>query len=342
MSLFSARSLAEAAVPIRSTIARSARRSETNETVPEPWVVRAPSHLTQADDASVFRNVGVPSVIERIHPPIAASVWALSAASVDSRIVLLGRRLLGVGPDSVFRRLLVSSDVLLLCVGIAAHRLLRARLVRTRRILPNRLFHIGVITMTRMVLTRCVRPNRLFMADIVSLDWLVGPMPGLRYGFVGAVLSLAVRRRPMSPGRGRPSSTGVVCTTSVTGILLCIRVKFVGMLQPAVVLEPFGLHSFFALRGLGIQLFSLSRLTISLGSSSIGLSLCALCICPLFLDFGLSSANIMFGFGSFLSNLGGLLPLVFALLRRRLSADCDDDADDDQDHDDGDDDPDDG
>lgn len=320
MSLFSARSLAEAAVPIRSTIARSARRSETNETVPEPWVVRAPSHLTQADDASVFRNVGVPSVIERIHPPIAASVWALSAASVDSRIVLLGRRLLGVGPDSVFRRLLVSSDVLLLCVGIAAHRLLRARLVRTRRILPN----------------------RLFMADIVSLDWLVGPMPGLRYGFVGAVLSLAVRRRPVSPGRGRPSSTGVVCTTSVTGILLCIRVKFVGMLQPAVVLEPFGLHSFFALRGLGIQLFSLGRLTISLGSSSIGLSLCALCICPLFLDFGLSSANIMFGFGSFLSNLGGLLPLVFALLRRRLSADCDDDADDDQDHDDGDDDPDDG
>ncbi|WP_145996200.1 hypothetical protein [Brevibacterium iodinum] len=265
------------------------------------------------------RSFGVPSVIERIHPPIAASVWVLSAALVDSRIVLPGKRFLGVGPDSVFRRLLVRADVLLR-VRIAAHGFLRARLVRTRRILPN----------------------RLFMADIVSLDWFVGPMPGLRYGFVGAVISLAGRRRPMSPGRGRPSSTGVVCTTSVTGILLCIRVKFVGMLQPAVVLEPFGLHSFFALRGLGIQLFSLGRLTISLGSSSIGLSLCALCICPLFLDFGLSSTNIMFGFGSLLPNLRGLLPLVFALLRCRLSADCDDDADDDQDHDDGDDDPDDG
>ncbi|UZD61091.1 hypothetical protein [Brevibacterium sp. JSBI002] len=144
------------------------------------------------------------------------------------------------------------------------------------------------------------------------------------------------------PRPRRPSSTGVVCTTNVTGILLCIRVKFVGMLQPAVVLEPFGLHSFFALRGLSIQLFSLGRLTISLGSSSIGLSLCALCICPLFLDFGLSSTNIMFGFSSFLSNLGGFLSLVFALLRRRFSADCDDDPDDDQDHDDGDDDPDDG
>ncbi|SMX84565.1 hypothetical protein BI49514_01800 [Brevibacterium iodinum ATCC 49514] len=304
---------------MRSTIVCSARRSETNETVPEPWVVRAPSHLTQADDVSVPRSFGVPSVIERIHPPIAASVWVLSAALVDSRIVLPGKRFLGVGPDSVFRRLLVRADVLLR-VRIAAHGFLRARLVRTRRILPN----------------------RLFMADIVSLDWFVGPMPGLRYGFVGAVISLAGRRRPMSPGRGRPSSTGVVCTTSVTGILLCIRVKFVGMLQPAVVLEPFGLHSFFALRGLGIQLFSLGRLTISLGSSSIGLSLCALCICPLFLDFGLSSTNIMFGFGSLLPNLRGLLPLVFALLRCRLSADCDDDADDDQDHDDGDDDPDDG
>ena len=291
---------------------------------------------------SVFRHVRVSTVVERIHSSVVLNVWISRAAPVRTRVVFLGHRFLSARSGSVFRRLLVSSDVLLLCVGIAAHRLLRARLVRTRRILPNRLFHIGVITMTRMVLTRCVRPNRLFMADIVSLDWLVGPMPGLRYGFVGAVLSLAVRRRPMSPGRGRPSSTGVVCTTNVTGILLCIRVKFVGMLQPAVVLEPFGLHSFFALRGLGIQLFSLSRLTISLGSSSIGLSLCALCICPLFLDFGLSSANIMFGFGSFLSNLGGLLPLVFALLRRRLSADCDDDADDDQDHDDGDDDPDDG
>ncbi|MFP3398329.1 hypothetical protein [Brevibacterium sp. SIMBA_078] len=178
------------------------------------------------------------------------------------------------------------------------------------------------------------------MAYIGSLYRFVRPPPGLRCGFVGTVLSLVVRRHPMSPSR--PSRTRVVCTTSVIGTTRCIRVQFVGMFQPAVVLEPFGFHSFFAFRSLRIQLLGLCRLTISFSSSSIGFGFCALCLCPLFLDFGLSSTNIMFGFGSFLSNLGGLLPLVFALLRRRLSADCDDDADDDQNHDNGDDDPDDG
>lgn len=253
---------------MRSTIACSARRSETNETVPEPWVVRAPSHLTQAADVSVPRSFGVPSVIERIHPPIAASVWVLSAALVDSRIVLLGQRFLG------------------------------------------------------------------------SLDRFVWPPPGLRCGFVATVLSLVVRRHPMSPSR--PSGTRVVCTTSVTGTTRCIRVQFVGMFQPAVVLDPFGFHSFFAFRSLRIQLLGLCRLTISFSSSSIGFGFCALCLCSLLFDFGFSSTNIMFGFGSLLANLRGLLPLVFALLRCRLAADCDDDPDDDQDHDDGDDDPDDG
>lgn len=234
---------------MRITIACSARRSETNETVPEPWVVRAPSHLTLADDVSVPRSFGVPSVIERIHPPIAPSVWVLSAALADSRIVLLGQRFLGVGPDSVFRRLLVRADVLLR-VRIAAHGFLRARLVRTRRVLPSRLFGIGVITITMMVLTRCVRPYMRFMAYIGSLYRFVRPPPGLRCGFVGTVLSLVVRRHPMSPSR--PSGTRVVCTTSVIGTTRCIRVQFVGMFQPAVVLEPFGFHSFFAFRSLRI------------------------------------------------------------------------------------------
>lgn len=324
---------------MRSTVACSARRSETNETVPEPRVVRAPSHLTQADDVSVPRSFGVPSVIERIHPPIAASVWVLSAALVDSRIVLLGQRFLGVGPDSGFRRLLVRADVLLR-VRIAAHGFLRARLVRTRCVLPNRLFGIGVITITTMVLTRCVRPYMRFMAYIGSLDRFVRPPPGLRCGFVGTVLSLMVRRHPMSPSRR--SGTRIVCTTSVTDTTRRIRVQFVGMFQPAVVLDPFGFHSFFAFRSLRIQLLGLCRLTISFSSTSIGFGFCALCLCSLLFDFGFSSTNIMFGFGSLLPNLRGLLPLVFALLRCRLAADCDDDADDDQDHDDGDDDPDDG
>ncbi|MCU4296386.1 hypothetical protein D3I60_04710 [Brevibacterium permense] len=321
----------------------------------------------------MLRSVGVSSVIERIAPPVALSVWVLSAASVDSRIVLLGQRLLSAGPDSVFWRLLARADVLLR-VRIATRRFLRDRLVRTRSILPTRLFEIGVIPVTSLIWTRCVVLNRLFLADIVAPDRLIRtmsglfcvliairiglpdwlfrtcailllltmPMPVLRYVFVGTVLSPVARRRTMSSSRGCPSSTGAVCTTSLSGVLRCIGVQFVGTLQLTVVLEPFCPHSFFALRGPRIQLLCLSRLTISLGSSSVGLSLCALCICPLLLDFSLSCTNIMFGVSSFLPNLSGFLPLVFALLRCRLTADCDDDPGDDQDHDDCDDDPDDG
>ncbi|WP_434590055.1 hypothetical protein [Brevibacterium sp. 1718] len=286
---------------------------------------------------------------------------------------------------SALWRLLVSTHVLL-CVGISAHELLRARLVRPGRILPNRLFGIAAIPLSGRVLPRHILLNGLVVADVVTLDRIVRAMSALlrvlialRIGLVswrlltgvillcmlvmprGIRLNLLVVprcvllcsivatvlisvdcRSSMGPSRGRPRSTGAVCTTGVPRVFRRVRIQFVSTLQLAIVLDAFSFNGLFAFRCLGIQLLGLCRLTISLGSTSVSLSLCALCLCSLFLDFGLSRTNIMFGLGSLLPNLRGLLPLVFALLRCRLAADCDDDPDDDQDHDDGDDDPDDG
>ena len=199
---------------------------------------------------SVFRRVGVSAAVERIHPAVVPIVGVSRAVTVNARVVLVGHRVFSPWADTIFRRIAVGTDVVLL--------------------------------------------SRL--------------------------------SRPVGVGCG----------------LWCIRIQFVGTVQSALVFETLCSDSFFPLGRFRVELFGLCSLTISLRRPGIGFSLRAFGLCSLFLDFGLSSANIMFGFGSFLSNLGGLLPLVFALLRRRLSADCDDDADDDQDHDDGDDDPDDG
>ena len=146
----------------------------------------------------------------------------------------------------------------------------------------------------------------------------------------------------MSASRCCSRTTGAVCMAGVPRVLRRVRIQFVGTLQFAVVFESLGFHGFFALSCLRVQLLGLCRLTISLGSTSVGFGFCALCLRSLFLDFGLSSTNIMFGLSGLLPNLCGLLPLVLALLRCRLAADCDDDPDEDQDHDDGDDNPDDG
>lgn len=153
-------------------------------------------------------------------------------------------------------------------------------------------------------------------------------------GLVGRfALSARARRRTVW---GIDGTAGAPCA------IRRLRVQFVGTLQFAFVLEALCLHSFLALRCFRVQLLGFRRLTISLSGPNVGISFCPLCLCPLFLDFGLSGTNIMLGLGSILPNLCGLFPLMFALLCCRLAADCDDDPHDDQDDDDGDDDPDDG
>lgn len=142
-------------------------------------------------------------------------------------------------------------------------------------------------------------------------------------------------------GRG-PCLRRIDITARFPGVLWRIGIKFVGTLQFTFVLETLCLNSFFAFCCFRVQLLGFCRLPIRLGRPGVGFSLCALSLRSLLLDFGLSGSNIVFGFGSLLPNLRGLFTLAFALLRRRLTADCDDDPDDDQDHDDGDDDPDDG
>ena len=199
---------------------------------------------------SVFRRVGVSAAVERIHPAVVPIVGVSRAVTVNARVVLVGHRVFSPWADTIFRRIAVGTDVVLL--------------------------------------------SRL--------------------------------SRPVGVGCG----------------LWCIRIQFVGTVQSALVFETLCSDSFFPLGRFRVELFGLCSLTISLRRPGIGFSLRAFGLCSLLLDLGLPGTNIVFGLGSLLPYPGGLFPLVFALLRCRLPADCDDDPNDDQDDDDRDDDPDDG
>jgi len=138
---------------------------------------------------SVFRRVRVSTVVERIHPSVVLNVWISRAAPVSTRVVVLGQRFLSMRTGSALWRLLVSTHVLL-CVGISAHELLRARLVRPGRILPNRLFGIAVIPLSGLVLPRRILLNGLVVADVVRLDRIVRAMSALLRVLIAIRISL--------------------------------------------------------------------------------------------------------------------------------------------------------
>jgi len=220
---------------------------------------------------------------------------------------------------------------------VALDRLAGAMPALLRVLIAIRINLVGWGILTRVILLRL-----RIMPSTYRRNLLVLPRSVPRRSFIGKLFVLVDCRRSVSASACRPNSTGAVSTTGVLHVLRRVRIQFVSTLQLAIVFDAFSFHGFFAFCRLRVQLLGLCRLTISLGSTSVSLSLCALCLCSLLLDFGLSSTNIMFGFGGLLPNLCSLLPLVLALLRCRLAADCDDDPDDDQNHDDGDDNPDDG
>lgn len=63
---------------------------------------------------SVFRRVGVSAAVERIHRAVVPIVGVSRAVTVNARVVLVGHRVFGPWADTMFRRIAVGTDVVLL------------------------------------------------------------------------------------------------------------------------------------------------------------------------------------------------------------------------------------
>ena len=126
------------------------------------------------------------------------------------------------------------------------------------------------------------------------------------------------------------------CTGS--GVLVAMRVdvgiELIGTLELAFLLETLLLGKTIAFSGVSVQLLGFSLLALSLCglNLSVGIGLLGLSLAVIGVRF--PSMDFMLGLSCFLTDPGGLLALVFALLSCGLTADRDDDADDNQNNDD--------
>ncbi|MBM6590274.1 hypothetical protein [Brevibacterium sp. RIT 803] len=122
------------------------------------------------------------------------------------------------------------------------------------------------------------------------------------------------------------------------GVFAAVRVdvgvEFVGALKLTFLFETLLLGKTFAFSGVSVQFLGFSLLALSLCGLhlSVGIGLLGLGLAVFGVRF--PSMYFMLGLSSLLTDPGGLLALVFALLSCGLTADRDDDADDNQNNDD--------
>ena len=134
-------------------------------------------------------------------------------------------------------------------------------------------------------------------------------------------------------GTGTGSSTCTRC-----GVFAAVRVdvgvEFIGALKLTFLFETLLLGKTFAFSGVSVQFLGFSLLALSLCglNLSVGIGLLGLGLAVFGVRF--PSMYFMLGLSSLLTDPGGLLALVFALLSCGLTADRDDDADDNQNNDD--------
>ncbi|TSI18613.1 hypothetical protein [Brevibacterium aurantiacum] len=134
-----------------------------------------------------------------------------------------------------------------------------------------------------------------------------------------------------SGGTGSSSCTG-------SGVLVAVRVdvgiELIGALKLAFLFETLLLGKTITFSGVSVQLLGFSLLALSLCGLNLGVGIGLLGLCLTLFGVRFPSMNFMLGLSCLLTDPGGLLALVFALLSCGLTADRDDDADDNQNNDD--------
>ena len=121
----------------------------------------------------MFRSVRASVVIERIHPTVLQVVRISCATLVDLRVDVLGQRIRATRTGSAVCRLVVSTDVVLLPVGIGARWFLLARFSWAGRTLMNRLLWLDTIALNWLLMTNTVALNWLLVTDFIALNRFV-------------------------------------------------------------------------------------------------------------------------------------------------------------------------
>lgn len=158
-----------------------------------------------------------------------------------------------------------------------------------------------------------------------------------------ATVIVTIMFGPVITGNG---SSTCSCGSSRTGTCGCtgcglavavgvhVGIELIGLLELTFLLEMLLLGKTIALSGVGVQLLGLSLLALGLCglNFSVGVGLLGLSLAVFGVRF--PSMNFVLGLGGLLTDPGGLLALVFALLSCGLTTDRNDDADDNQNNDD--------
>lgn len=113
-----------------------------------------------------------------------------------------------------------------------------------------------------------------------------------------------------------------------------VRIELIGVLELALLLEALLLGETIAFSGVCVQPLRFGSLAFGFGCLNLGVGVSLLRFGLATLGVRFPGMHLMLRLGSFLTDPGGLLALVFALLGSGLTADRDDDADDNQNDDD--------
>ncbi|GAA1941343.1 hypothetical protein GCM10009689_23100 [Brevibacterium antiquum] len=190
-----------------------------------------------------------------------------------------------------------------------------------------------LISSTRVVARMTLIRNRATISDwtVIGYATLIGNGSSVVMTVVSVTVMTGHCTGTRTSGCSGTGSTG-------SGVLVAMRVdvgiELIGTLELAFLLETLLLGKTIAFSGVSVQLLGFSLLALSLCglNLSVGIGLLGLSLAVIGVRF--PSMDFMLGLSCLLTDPGGLLALVFALLSCGLSADRDDDADDNQNNDD--------
>ncbi|MCF2571234.1 hypothetical protein [Brevibacterium sp. UCMA 11754] len=194
-------------------------------------------------------------------------------------------------------------------------------IVRNRTAIGNRATIVVAIIRNRSTVIMTFIGNRtVVMVTVVSVTVMTGHCTGTRTS--GCT------------GTGGTGASGCTGTGVLVAVLVDVGIELIGVLKLAFLFETLLLGKTIAFSGVSVELLSFSLLALSLCglNLSVGIGLLGLGLAVFGVRF--PSMYFMLGLSSLLTDPGGLLALVFALLSCGLTADRDDDADDNQNNDD--------
>lgn len=285
------------------------------------------------------------------------SPWCLSLVS-DTRIVTRVMLLIGNG-TAVSNRAIVINGASLMVTIIGNRTTISdwtaigyAALIGNRATVCNGATVIDgtLIGSTRIVARMTLVRNRTTIGSrLTVMVALIGHRPTILVTVIGhrpTILVMVIGDRTvvivtvMTGHCTGPRTSGGTGSSSCTGsgVLVAVRVDvgidLIGALKLAFLFETLLLGKTITFSGVSVQLLGFSLLALSLCGLNLGVGIGLLGLCLTLFGVRFPSMNFMLGLSCLLTDPGGLLALVFALLSCGLTADRDDDADDNQNNDD--------